>query len=142
MLVQFLLFALYFLPWNLFDLRFPLWIGYLGITGVVSGILVVILGILNLNDNLSPFPSPKNNSVLIQNGIYKYVRHPIYSGILIALTGYALLDNAILKLVITAVLGVVFYFKSNFEEELLENRYVKYKAYKRITGRFFPKRFK
>ena len=44
------------------------------------GFLIILTALLQLNTNLSPFPKPKNNATLITSGVYKYVRHPIYSG--------------------------------------------------------------
>lgn len=118
----------------------PAWTSYIGIAGIVIGAVVVIMGILNLSDNLSPFPSPKADAVLIQNGIYKYIRHPIYSGLLIGMFFYAIYASSVEKMLITMVMAIVFYYKSNFEEQLLEDRYSQYKDYKKIAGRFFPKR--
>ena len=117
----------------------PLWLSYIALAVLIAGVVVVLLGILNLNDNLSPFPSPKKHGELIQNGIYKYIRHPIYSGILLAMTGYSIYAGALDKLAVTIAMGVVFYFKSSYEEKLLLKRYTSYAHYKKITGRFFPK---
>ena len=44
------------------------------------GLSLMALAALQLNRNLSPFPSPKKKSRLITSGAYKYVRHPIYTG--------------------------------------------------------------
>jgi protein-S-isoprenylcysteine O-methyltransferase Ste14 len=138
-MVQFGLFVLFFLNLHLYVVSVPTWLVYIGLATLVIGILVVLFGILNLNDNLSPFPSPKKNSELIQNGIYKYIRHPIYSGILIAMTGYSVYAGALEKIAITLAMGVVFYFKSAYEEKLLLKRYASYAHYQKLTGRFFPK---
>ncbi|WP_435578430.1 methyltransferase family protein [Gilvibacter sp.] len=138
-LVQFLLFVCYLLNWGLLELEAPLMLRYAASAGVAVGILIVILGILNLSDNLSPFPSPKKNSVLIQNGIYKYVRHPIYLGILVGMYSYALYAVSVEKLAITLLINFVFYWKSSYEEELLVQRYSSYSNYQEMTGRFWPK---
>ncbi|PKD16176.1 hypothetical protein APR41_10325 [Salegentibacter salinarum] len=43
---------------------------------VLSGIgfLIVLISILQLNTNLSPFPKPKENAILITNGLFKYIK--------------------------------------------------------------------
>ncbi|WP_157663394.1 isoprenylcysteine carboxylmethyltransferase family protein [Gilvibacter sp. SZ-19] len=138
-LVQFLLFVCYLLNWGLLEFETPQLLRHAASAGVALGIVVVILGILNLSDNLSPFPSPRKNSELIQNGIYKYVRHPIYLGILVGLYSYAIYAASLEKFLITLLLNLVFYFKSSYEEELLVQRYSSYSKYQRITGRFWPK---
>ncbi|MEP2937211.1 MAG: isoprenylcysteine carboxylmethyltransferase family protein [Gilvibacter sp.] len=139
-LVQFGLFVLYFFSWSLYPIDLPEWIGYLGLVLLAGGIIVILFGILNLNENLSPFPSPKENAELIQNGIYKYIRHPIYSGILLAMTGFALFNSSLEKIVITVLMAVVFYYKSDYEEKLLIKKYAPYEQYRKLTGRFFPKK--
>lgn len=138
-LVQFGLFALYFMNWGVLEFSVPVYLRYLASAGVVLGIIIVLLGILNLSDNLSPFPSPKKNSILIQNGIYKYVRHPIYLGVLCSMYTYSIYVGSIDKLIITLVLNVVFYFKSSFEEQMLVARYGAYGEYQKTAGRFWPK---
>lgn len=107
---------------------------------LLGGILVLI-SLLQLNKNLSPFPTPKADAALIQTGLYKYIRHPIYTSILILLLGYSIYQNSFYKLMITAVLGVLFYFKSKYEEKQLALKFPEYLVYKNKTGRFLPKIF-
>ena len=54
---------------------------------VLSGIgfLIILSAILELNTSLSPFPKPKNKASLVTTGVYRYIRHPIYTGILLGL---------------------------------------------------------
>jgi len=137
---QFFLFALYFIDWNFYSYQLPAWLGYIAIFFVVVGLLIVLLGILSLNVNFSPFPTPKSNASLISHGIYKYIRHPVYAGIIIALLAYALYSFSAFRILITVSLTVVFYFKTNLEEQLLRERFVDYKDYMKRTGRFFPKK--
>lgn len=137
--VQLLLFAAYVFDigfWK-FDIPGPIETGFL-ITAVL-GALVILLALIQLNTNLSPFPSPKTNTELIRSGVYKYVRHPIYSGILILLFSYGLYTNSSYKLGITIILYALFYFKAAYEESRLEEVFTDYKSYKKTTGRFFPK---
>ncbi len=138
--IQFILFALYFIDWNFIEYSIPNWLCYvaIGITGL--GLLIILFGILNLNESLSIFPSPKKDSSLISNGIYKYIRHPIYSGILIAMMSYSVYEVSLIKFLITILLAVVFYLKSGLEEKLLVERYEQYDDYKNSTGRFLPRR--
>ncbi len=103
------------------------------------GFLFILTALLQLNTNLSPFPKPKNNATLITSGIYKYVRHPIYSGILFALFFLALYFNSFYKLGIVLLLVLLFRYKSNYEEEQLCLKYPNYRDYRQNTGRFFPK---
>ncbi|NND62436.1 MAG: isoprenylcysteine carboxylmethyltransferase family protein [Flavobacteriaceae bacterium] len=139
-LLQFTLFALYIINWNLGDLHLLGWIKTVFITLTGFGLLVILFGIINLNENLSPFPTPKRNATLISHGIYKYVRHPIYSGLIISMFSYALVSESIFRIISATLLLLVFYFKSDYEEKKLVERFDEYDDYKKVTGRFFPKR--
>lgn len=112
---------------------------FIGLILAIIGFLIVLSAILQLNKNLSPFPTPKNNSVLIQNGLYKFVRHPIYSGIILLFLGYGIYQDSIFKLLITFLLFILFYFKTNYEENQLQKKFPEYTLYKKKVGRFFIK---
>lgn len=98
-----------------------------------------VLSILQLNTNLSPFPSPKTQSELITSGIFKFIRHPIYSSLIIGLVSWSLYQHSTYQLGISIILIVLFYFKSDYEERLLMQKFENYHSYKQKTGRFFPK---
>ena len=102
------------------------------------GGLIILLALLQLNKNLTPFPTPKNNATLLENGLYKYMRHPIYTGIILLFIGFSIYQNSLYKLSITLLLVILFHFKSNYEEQCLEQKFPDYKIYKTKTGRFFP----
>src|SRR6056297_3588864 len=102
------------------------------------GFLFILSALLQLNTNLSPFPKPKDNSTLITSGVYKYVRHPIYSGILIALFFLALYLSSPFKIFIVLLLVLLFWYKSKYEEEQLCLKYPDYSKYRQHTGRFLP----
>lgn len=116
-----------------------IFIDVISILLISLGILILGVSMLQLNKNLSPFPSPKTNSELITVGIYRYVRHPIYTGILMSTLGYGLYMNSEYKLFITLLLFILFYYKSRYEEQQLQNKFESYRDYKKKTGRFFPR---
>lgn len=111
----------------------------------VSGTLLSVIGLailcgslLNLGRNLTPFPTPLQHSVLVTTGIYQYIRHPIYTAILFLFGGLAMILGSGTRLLLVAVLFVLFDFKAAYEERLLEARYPDYKKYKSVTPKFFP----
>jgi len=55
---------------------------------------------------------------LVTSGPYRFVRHPIYSGLLVAMLGTALVDN-LLGLIVVAVLVAYFYYCGTVEERNL-----------------------
>ncbi len=136
---QFILFAAYLFEIPELRLDFPDHADRVNLILAGIGIVIIIISMLQLNKNLSPFPTPPKNSELVVSGLFSYVRHPIYSGILMTTFFIAIYLNSGYKLLIFLLLAVLFYFKSEFEEEQLGKRFQGYKSYKAGTGRFYPK---
>ena len=136
--VQFVLFVLYIFE-LLPKLKIPFAVSIAGLPVAVAGFIVSLLSVFKLDQSLTVYPSPKPGSELITTGLYKYVRHPIYAGILFFAFGFALFWSSAFKLIISAVLLLWFWLKSNYEEKKLQDRYSNYKQYRQTTGRFFPK---
>ena len=112
---------------------------WFGIVIFVVGGLTTLVAVLQLNVHLSPFPSPLPGSKLIENGIYKYIRHPIYTGIILAFFGFAFISDSGFRLLISTVLFLLFYFKTIYEEKRLIEMFPDYSQYRNRSGRFFPK---
>lgn len=136
--VQFLLFGLYAFDY-LERFRIPVFLHYIALVISVLGFLIALFSVFNLDRSLTIFPTPKNNSNLITSGFYKYSRHPIYSGIILFTFGYSIYLGSVYKLIISLILLIWFYLKSNYEEYKLNEKYKDYKGYHNKTGRFFPK---
>ncbi len=140
-IIQFMLFGVYLFPIRLCSIHSLNSLTVLGaITSVLGGLLIGI-SLIQLNTNLSPYPSPKSDASLVKTGVYKFVRHPIYTGIILLLSGYAVYVSSGFKGMITLFLMILFYFKSTYEEQKLLKKYIDYVDYKKTTGRFFPKIF-
>ncbi len=137
--IQFLLFLIYVFEIEFLSFKLPKYLNTIFLFISVIGFLIIIIALLQLNKNLSPFPTPKSNSELIQIGLYKYIRHPIYTGIIISVFGFGLYTNSGYRIIIVLFLLILFYYKSSYEENLLLNKYPDYFGYKNKVGRFFPK---
>lgn len=136
-ILQVILLVSYFLNVNWFTIEVFdhfLWF-YVGLIGV--GMIIVAL--LQLNIHLSPFPPPKPNSKLITNGVFKYIRHPIYSGMLIFMFSFSLWLGDGFKFCVSLIALFFFLYKSSYEEKLLTLTFEAYPAYKTKAGRFLPK---
>lgn len=136
--IQIVLFVLYVIPAPSDSFDLSIWLHYASLMLAITGFVVVTLAIVQLNKNLTPFPTPKTTGTLIQTGLYRYVRHPIYSGILFMAIGFGIFQESTWKLSISVLLWVLFYFKSRYEETLLMKQYPDYEAYRTRTSRFFP----
>ncbi|MDT8346208.1 MAG: isoprenylcysteine carboxylmethyltransferase family protein [Flavobacteriaceae bacterium] len=138
--VQLMLFMLYgFGYFKVFTSSFPKFIHLLGMVLAFIGILLILWSIILLNKHLTPFPSPAPSGKLINHGPYRCIRHPIYTGILALGFGMAIYLGDFGKLFIMVFLGLLFYFKSVYEEKLLVHKFLEYTGYIKRTGRFLPK---
>ncbi|MEB0260721.1 isoprenylcysteine carboxylmethyltransferase family protein [Mucilaginibacter sp. 10I4] len=135
---QFILLGIYFV--NICPLHYDLpgSVKYMGLTLAILGTAEVFAAIYQLRKHLTPYPTPTRGAALIVQGIYKYVRHPIYGGIITFTGGYSLFSQSVGRLMLVIVLVILFYFKSVYEEHLLRKQFQDYEAYKRKTFRFFP----
>lgn len=137
--LQLLLLAAYLFEFSVFELEVPKDINFLHLVFAIFGIFMVGLGILQLNKNLSPFPTPKEDSALVTGGLFKYIRHPIYTGIMITTFFLAFYLHSGYKLIIFFLLVILFYYKSEYEEKAMQQKFSEYESYKANTGRFIPK---
>jgi protein-S-isoprenylcysteine O-methyltransferase Ste14 len=81
----------------------------------------------------------KNNHQLIENGPYKFIRHPVYAGNTLHAIGIPLILNAYLTLGISAVLILLFLYRLKLEEEILVREVKGYEDYARRINRLIPK---
>lgn len=118
----------------------PKWVSVLGDILLLGGGLCTLIAILQLGDSLTAYPTPKSNATLRTHGLYRWVRHPIYGGILLTTFGISLTEASLILFGLTLLLGILFYFKSNYEEKGLIQQYGEaYLDYRKSHGRFFPK---
>jgi protein-S-isoprenylcysteine O-methyltransferase Ste14 len=76
--------------------------------------------------------------VLISDGIYRRLRHPIYAGLILLALGWSLLTASVLALVLTGAFAVLLDLKARREEVWLRDRFPGYAAYAARTRRFVP----
>lgn len=102
------------------------------------GAVVGIWGVRSLGGSRTPNPTPKADAELVQAGIYRWLRHPLYSSVMLASLGWALLWQSAAAMVATVVLCVFFDAKARLEERLLLAKFPEYAAYRGRTWRFVP----
>lgn len=136
--IQFLLFGAY--AFDFFQsLEFPKFLATFGMVIAFIGFMIALLTVFELKSNLTVFPTPTEKAELLTHGFFRYSRHPIYTGILMFAFGYALYNYSLYKLLISGLLLIWFYLKSNYEEKQLSQKFTSYKEYQEKVGRFFPK---
>ena len=107
----------------------PDWIRWIGAALMTAGGLVVVWGIRSLGRNLTPGTEPLPGAELITTGAYAHLRHPIYGGLVLLLTGYTMAwSNWTLGLVMGFIALQYFRAKAGAEERWLMERFPAYAA--------------
>ncbi|MGB3205820.1 MAG: isoprenylcysteine carboxylmethyltransferase family protein, partial [Crinalium sp.] len=95
-------------------------------------------GLLDLGGQLTPLPYPKQEGELVKSGIYSLVRHPIYSGVILAAISWAIFQMSFSHLLAAGVLFVFFDIKANREEAWLSQKYPDYPEYREKVKKLIP----
>lgn len=109
--------------------------------GIALGLLaclIMTIAVVNLGKNLTPLPCPKDNAVLVQTGLYQYVRHPIYFGVLLAALAWLLIFPGAYVLAYSIGLFILFDVKARREEVWLVERFPAYKTYQQRVKKLIP----
>jgi protein-S-isoprenylcysteine O-methyltransferase Ste14 len=107
-------------------------IGVLADAIVLGGLLILLWARVVLGGNWSASVVFKEGHELIERGPYAYVRHPIYSGMLLMVLGTAILNGRLGGFAALLIVFLGFWLKSRQEERLMTKHfpqaYAKYKA--------------
>ena len=106
---------------------------------LAMGLVILGLSFLALGKSLTAHPIPAKQGVLVTDGLYKYARHPIYTGVLALGAGMTLAGGLFPHILFFVALVILLNYKASFEEQLLRARYEGYASYAVKTGRFLPK---
>jgi protein-S-isoprenylcysteine O-methyltransferase Ste14 len=109
------------------------------------GTILTLLGLLfagwariHLGGNWSSTVTVKQDHTLITSGPYRFVRHPIYTGMIVALFGTALAASAAYGFIGTALILLGFIVKLEVEEARMRETFPEYDDYARHTARLIP----
>jgi protein-S-isoprenylcysteine O-methyltransferase Ste14 len=113
-------------------------LGVIGVAVFATGIALAIWARVYLGRNWGMPTSQKADPELVTSGPYRFVRHPIYSGLLVGVLGTVLATNLI-GLIIVGVLGAYFYYSASVEERNLTATFpTTYPAYRDRTKMLIP----
>jgi len=105
---------------------------------VAAGLAFAFWARRHLGANWSTQPAVRQEHELVTSGPYGLARHPIYTGILLALLGSALTDG-VLWFMVFLTAAAAFVSRAKAEEQLMTQRFPdKYPAYRRRTKAFVP----
>ena len=117
----------------------PGWAQGAGYALALAGAGLVTAGLIGLGRNLTPYPEPVIGGSLVEHGVYRIVRHPIYGGIAIGAIGGGLVLGSFAASGIGLVLLGFFAMKAHREERRLEAAYPSYGQYRqRVRGMLVP----
>jgi protein-S-isoprenylcysteine O-methyltransferase Ste14 len=110
----------------------------IGVVMCGAGLLLLISSRVALGKNWSDLVVLKQDHELVQSGPYRWIRHPLYSGLILALLGSSLTAGGRGGYTITAVCFVGLFIKSRKEEALLARRLPGYAIYREHVKGFIP----
>jgi protein-S-isoprenylcysteine O-methyltransferase Ste14 len=126
-------------PLNNQFLPHRLWIASFGMALVVAGIGFAIWARRHLGKNWSAEVTIREEHKLIRTGPYKYIRHPIYTGLLTAVLGTVIVVSEYRALVSLAIFVIGWTLKAKKEEGFLALEFgPAFEEHKRLTGFFLP----
>ncbi|TAH10296.1 MAG: isoprenylcysteine carboxylmethyltransferase family protein [Sphingobacteriia bacterium] len=109
----------------------------IGFIGLALALLIWAVFIMQ-KSKLRIFPEPSTQATLIIDGPYRYIRHPMYTSILLGVCGLLIDDFTLFRLGLSLALTIVLIFKLDWEEKLLSDKFDGYSQYMKFTKRLVP----
>jgi protein-S-isoprenylcysteine O-methyltransferase Ste14 len=116
------------------------WIGWLGAAMTLFGVAFAIWARIHIGRYWSASVALKSEHQLIRSGPYARIRHPIYTGMIVALAGTAIAVGRYAALLALAIYFVSFWIKARREEALLAGQFgAAFDEHRRSTGFLLPR---
>jgi len=132
--LQFFIISLHFFQWEFIPekqiIQVSPFANLIGILIMIIAFIIILVAIKDLGRNLSPFPRPLNNSNLVTNGIYRYMRHPMYYSLIFISFGVFITKLSSYYLLLSIILVLIIKLKIDLEEKYLNNKFKNYLVYK------------
>lgn len=113
------------------------WIPVIGMALTIASAFIAMAGIHAMRGYISVLPRPAPGSELVTTGIYRWVRHPMYCGLVMLSAGWAIWHISVPALLLTAVLAVFLKRKAALEDQWLAELHPGYREYAERTWCFF-----
>ena len=125
------------------------WLGAIGLTRgawPAMALLPLLAGVVlgawalaaNRPGNFNIRPQPREGGHLIEHGPYRWIRHPMYSALLVAGAGAAWIAGSLVAWAALVALAIVLRLKAGVEEAAMAQAHAGYAAYRQRTRRFVP----
>ncbi len=109
-----------------------------GTTLCLLGLLLMVVSIVSLRAVIQVAPAPRAGGHLVTSGLYRWLRHPIYTGLLLLLIGVFLRKPTVPVALASVLVAGFFVAKTTFEERLLLERYPDYASYRARSWGLIP----
>ena len=133
--LQFFIISLHFFHWEFIPQKQIIQVSTLsylvGFLIIIIAFITLLVAIKDLGRNLSLFPRPINNSILVTTGIYRFTRHPMYYSLIFISFGFFITKLSTYYLFLSTSLGLIIKFKIALEEQYLNNKFNNYLLYKK-----------
>ena len=130
------------IPWAALNARFvptAAWPYAVGAALVLLGLGVATWARVHLGRNWSADVTLKRDHELVRSWPYRWVRNPIYTGILIALAGSALARGQWSGVLAVVIAFGSFWYKARLEERVMHDAFgAEYDAYRREVKSLIP----
>ena len=111
----------------------------LGLFIIALGAIVGVLALRkNTLGNFNIRPDIKGDCVLVTSGIYAYIRHPMYTSVLVMMAGVVVLYPTRFEYILYGLLVLVLLLKLFYEESLWKCESQEYLMYCKNTKRLIP----
>jgi protein-S-isoprenylcysteine O-methyltransferase Ste14 len=111
----------------------------IGWAAIGAAVVLAGSGLWMIRNHLTALPAPRHGAVLLDQGPFSLVRHPIYGGVILGFLGLSIRGGNLLAALLTVVLVPFFWAKTEHEERLLAARLPEYDDYRtRVRRRFIP----
>jgi len=122
----------------------PVWAGRAGVVIFAATLFLLWKAYSDLGRNWSPTLQITDNHLLVTQGIYQYIRHPIYAGLwLWGIAQPLLLQNWIAGLGLLVTFFPLYFLRVPYEEKMMHETFGKeYQEYVDKTGQIIPRFWK
>jgi protein-S-isoprenylcysteine O-methyltransferase Ste14 len=104
-----------------------------------TGSFLMLIGLVIMGIGWRKIYKARREDRLVTNGLYKYIRHPQYLGLILITTGMLIQWPTILTIIMWPILLFAYWHLAKLEEKEMENIFgPRYINYKRKTGMFLP----
>jgi protein-S-isoprenylcysteine O-methyltransferase Ste14 len=97
-----------------------------------------LMSTFTLGNSYSSSTRPRPSAAFCQRGTYRYVRHPIYTGLMAVALAFAVASPSLVVAVAYLSVIAITNVRAGIEEQMLMERYPEYVEYRNRTKRYLP----